>query len=639
MSTLSQNIVDILIRIANYGVTAELDPKLVRNIRVTNLASLAHVFFTFPYFFVFYYTGAMFLAFYVIPLTLIFAAISLINKHGYYNLSRSVLLGAINVSVFIYASSLGEATQIQNVFFFTLIAPLMLFHIKETRWIFFCVLQPALLWPTLNLTNYYHVIPVTHLEENYINFIAQAISVTNSLLLFCCTYYMFWAYQKSEDKLVTAKELAEQAQAKAEKLSTVKSEFLAMMSHELRTPLNGIIGTTQLLADNQDPQAQQSYTDLILSSSQLLLTILNDILDFEKMAVGKMQLASESFNVCQMIHETSNMLQPDIEQKGLQFSVHLDETCPAQLVGDSTRFQQVLLNLLSNANKFTQRGFIKLRLETVQKLAGQIRLCISVQDSGIGIAPQDIQKIFQPFSQAESFLRRKAGGTGLGLAMSQHIAKLMHGEIKVESEIKQGSTFRFYACLAESSEDEAPKSQKLPPKPIVMPPQYTATHAVGVEDNPVTHKPESSEVKITKPQKQPSKPRFEFPQYTATHALVVEDNPVNQKVVQMMLQKFGLTVDIAEDGQVGVDMFQAQDYDIVLMDCSMPILDGYQATELIRQFEAEKKCSPTPIVALTANTYPEDQQRCLAVGMDEFIAKPAKVETVAAMLNKFCSAE
>jgi len=597
MPTLSQNIVEALTRLANYGVTAEMDPKLVRNLQVTNLASLAHVFFTFPYFFIFYHTGAIFLSFCVIPMTLIFASICLINKQGFYNLSRSMLLGTINVGVFIYASSLGEATQIQNVFFFTLIAPLMLFHIKETRWIFFCVLQPAILWPILNLTNY-HVVPVTHLPENYVDFIAQSISVTNSAMIFYCTYYMFWAYQKSEDKLVSAKELAEQAQTKAEKLSQVKGKFLAMMSHELRTPLNGIIGTTQLLADNQDPQAHQKYTHLILSSSQLLLGILNDILDFEKISTGKMQLELKPFNVSQAIHETLALVKPEIEQRGLQLNVHMDETCPMPLVGDSMRFQQVLFNLLSNANKFTQKGFITLRIEIVQKLDDQTQLCISVQDSGIGIAPQDLQKIFQPFSQAENFLRRKAGGTGLGLAISHHIAKLMHGDIQVESEIKQGSTFRFYVRLREASEK-----------------------------------------KTTKPQNKPSKPTLNFPQYANTRALVVEDNLVNQKVVQMILQKFGLTVDIAVNGQVGVDMFQAQDYDIVLMDCAMPILDGYQATELIRQFEAETKRSPTPIVALTANTYPEDKQRCLACGMDEFISKPTTIETMTSMLKTFCSAK
>jgi len=596
LTKLYHNVLNKFIGITNFGVHAKMNAKLAGKIQVTNVASLMHIFFTFPYFFVFYSAGAIFLAYYTIVLTLVFACISLINKIGFYNLSRCLLLGAINISVFIYASSLGEATQIQNIFFFTLIAPLMLFHIHETKWILFCVLQPVLLWPVLNLTGY-HVVPTTQLPQEYILFISQIISVTNCMLLFYCTYYMFWAYQKAEDKLLTAKNIAERAQKKAEKLSKVKSEFLAMMSHELRTPLNGIIGATQLLAGNQDPLVHHKYTHLILTSGHLLLALINDILDFEKISAGKMRLSHGPFNIFQTIEETLDLMRPALEQKELQLNLHIDKNCPKVLVGDAMRVEQVLLNLLSNACKFTPKGFIQLRLDVLQKRSQQVELCISVQDSGIGISQDNLKKIFRPFSQAENFLQRKAGGTGLGLPISQHFAKLMKGNIEVESQQGHGSTFKFYCRLQEPTEEEKIQPQNLPTKILTN-----------------------------------------FPQYNKVRALVVEDDLVNQKVVHMMLQKFGITADIADNGETGVKMFQSQNYDIVLMDCSMPIMDGFEATKLIRELELQKKLSPTTIVAFTANTFPEDKQRCLASGMTDFIAKPTRIEAMATILRTYLSA-
>lgn len=593
MSEVKHNFVAKLKKDAKVAIGPQLNIGLNNYTQLINRLSLANLLIGLPLFYTFYTAGKTGFALSILPLIGLFACIILINKKGHLKLSRSVLLSAINVSIFIYAAALGKAAQIENIFLFTLIMPLLFFHIHEVKWILFCVLQPVLLWAFLNLTGYHSVSMVDSSQES-IYLAAQFIRVVYAALFFYATYSILSLNQKSADKLVGEKESAQRAQAKTEKFSKEKSKFLAVMSHELRTPLNGIIGAVQLLENNSDPQLHHKYTQLISSSSELLLTLINDNLDFEKISAGKMPLLREPFNIIETIQETLDLIRPSLEQKGLQLILGLDPSCPDQLIGDSMRIKQVLLNLLSNACKFTQDGDIRVKLAVVEKSNPQIKLCISVHDTGIGISQENLKKIFLPYLQAENILQRNAGGTGLGLAIGQRFAKLMQGKIVVESKLGEGSTFRFFLQLLLPSPAEKLKSQE---------------RAVKVP--------------------------MHFPQYTAARVLVVEDDLINQKVVQMLLGKFGIVADLAENGQMACEMRQTRDYDIVFMDCSMPIMDGFQATELFRQFERDKKKTPTIIIAFTGNSSESDKARCLSSGMNDFIVKPTKIEALACILNKY----
>jgi signal transduction histidine kinase/CheY-like chemotaxis protein len=394
------------------------------------------------------------------------------------------------------------------------------------------------------------------------------------------------------------------AQEEAQRAARAKAEFLANMSHEIRTPLNGIIGIADLLAELPLGEQQRKYTEIIRSSGQGLLTIVNDILDFSKIEAGKLSLEVIGFNLNTLVQTQVNLLETAAKEKNLIIMTQVDPSLQGHFGGDPGRIGQILLNLVGNAIKFTSAGYISIQVtpvESTDPLAQQVRF--EVRDTGIGIPGDALQKLFQPFTQADGSTARRFGGTGLGLSISKRLAELMGGQIGAESEPGKGSTFWFTVRL--SAVEKVAKAIK-------------AELAVESVKNEISTSSSS--------QQDRSKCRI----------LIAEDNSVNQMVALAQMKKLGYSAQAVANGKEAVDAFSTGSFDLILMDCQMPEMDGFEATRKIRELEAGSG-RRIPIIALTANAMKEDEEKCLQNGMTDFISKPVKQEQLCEKLERLLS--
>ena len=395
-----------------------------------------------------------------------------------------------------------------------------------------------------------------------------------------------------------AEEVLRQAKEAAEAASRAKSQFLANMSHEIRTPMNGVLGLADLLVRYPLGEKERQLTQSIHRSGTVLLSIINDILDFSKIEAGKLQLETVPFEVHRTIREAVGLSEPDALKKRLELSVRIDDDVPAYVLGDPTRLRQIIVNLVSNAIKFTECGTITVDAALKEARQGRYGLSISVTDTGIGISPEAQTHIFDAFSQADGSTTRKYGGTGLGLAIVKQLVTMMEGNIELQSRPGEGTCFRFTAYFKVCDAHTQMQSESL---------AQAGTHTAVTE----TRCPLDT---------------------AATHILLVEDNPVNREVACGMLETFNCAIDTAENGREALDATARRDYDLVLMDCQMPEMDGLTATKLIRarEMEGARKSESTestsnrrvPIVALTAHAMQGDREQCLSVGMDDYLTKP-----------------
>jgi len=383
-----------------------------------------------------------------------------------------------------------------------------------------------------------------------------------------------------------------------EQKSRLQRDFMANVSHEIRTPMNAIIGFCRLALQSGLNARQTDYLQKIESSADSLLGIINDILDFSKIEAGKLEIVRTRFTLERILARVSDAVALRAEKKGLALSIDCDPEIPAELLGDPLRLGQVLINLLGNAVKFTASGDVRLKLERLDQAPGNCRIRFLVQDTGIGMTPEQIARLFTAFGQADSSITRQPGGTGLGLAICKQLIELMGGQIRVESLVGKGSVFSFTLDFPLPDAEEAGATQA---------PATTPAAA---------RKPTRSSVA----------------RIAGARILVVEDNLLNQELITEMLAGAGLRIDLADNGREAIEALARREYDLILMDMQMPVMGGMEATRIIR---ANPVWQRLPIVAMTAHAMKGYREECLAAGMNDYLCKPIDTGELFAVLERW----
>jgi signal transduction histidine kinase/CheY-like chemotaxis protein len=403
---------------------------------------------------------------------------------------------------------------------------------------------------------------------------------------------LFEELQAARQTAERERDLAETARAEAETANRAKSTFLAAMSHEIRTPMNGVLGMMEVLERSGLTKDQARSVGVMRGSAQALLRIIDDILDFSKIDAGRMEIEALPFSLSELVAGAVEALLPQAQQKQLALFADRPRAGPDRVAGDPIRLRQILFNLVGNAIKFTERGFVRISADSRPLAQGIVRVELAVSDSGIGIDEAARTRLFEPFTQADSSTTRRFGGTGLGLSIVRRLAQLMGGDVTFESTPGSGSRFTVSLVLAEAD-----------PMP---PPARVAAHP---------------------------RPRRRVAGSSTTRLMVADDHPVNLEVIRRQLELLGLSADIAEDGAAALALWAEVRHPVVLLDLHMPVLDGFGLAEAIRREEAERGLPRTGLIAVTADALKGEDARCLARGMDAFLAKPISLDALARALG------
>lgn len=412
------------------------------------------------------------------------------------------------------------------------------------------------------------------------------------------------------------KEESEQ-RIKALQQSEDKSRFMASMSHEIRTPIHGILGSLEIIKKSTDlDNKQKQFINTAFSSAESLLAIINNILDFSKIGADKIPLERIDFNLHKLVNDVSNVASAMVHKKPLTVSCDIHRDVPEMLNGDPTKTRQILTNLISNSVKFTHEGSIKIQITLLNTQTKQYNIRISVEDTGIGISEKAQKNIFEPFVQEDTSTTRKYGGTGLGLALIKEFTEMMEGEISIES--TQGKGSRFWVDIPFGHASKITGSEEIA-QPILE-------REIKNESEQKKYK-NKKETQNTLDQKQKA---------DSIDLILAEDNQVNALIAKTMIAQMGLNVKHVPNGKQAFDEISSgKPYKLVLMDMHMPIMDGYEATKSIRQWEKEQSASPIPIIAMTANSLAGDRDKCIASGMDDFLPKPVTQDYLKKVIFKW----
>ncbi len=434
---------------------------------------------------------------------------------------------------------------------------------------------------------------VRGIESGALDFILKPINddvLRGKVKLFLEMYEQKKDRENLIEQLEATRERLEVEKAKAENATRAKSLFLASMSHEIRTPLNGIVGMIDILKHTKNPEKLDEYLEIIEISADSLLNIINDILDFSKIESNQIELENITFNPRNEVNNVIKLMSLSASGKGLDLQSEVADDLPELLSGDPVRFKQILINLISNAIKFTETGWVKVNLKLKALNGDDATLHCSVADTGIGISDEGKKRLFKEFSQTDRSTTRKFGGTGLGLAISKKLTNLMNGDIGVKSAPGEGSEFWFTVNM-----------RRVTPAPN---------------------------------QKKDIKSSFASPG-KSLNVLLVDDNAINRKVAMFSLQKLGHRTESAENGQEALDKFKSGEFDVVLMDIQMPVMDGYDATREIRDYEASQGVEkPVRIIAMTANAEKGEMDKCVEIGMNDYLGKPFNLQSLEKVLMK-----
>lgn len=414
--------------------------------------------------------------------------------------------------------------------------------------------------------------------------------------------------QSSHELRVLYDNLKEESEQRIKALqqSEDKSRFMASMSHEIRTPIHGILGSLEIIKNTTESDNKQlQFINTAFSSAESLLAIINNILDFSKIGADKIPLESIDFNLHKLVNDVSNVASAMVHKKPIKVSCEIHGDVPVMLNGDPTKTRQILTNLLSNSVKFTHEGSIRTQITLLNNKNKQYNIRISVEDTGIGISEKAQKNIFEPFVQEDTSTTRKYGGTGLGLALIKEFTEMLGGKISIES--TQGNGSRFWVDIPFGHASEMTESEEIA-QPILE-----RESEIKSEHKKYKNKKEAQN---TLDQKQKA---------DSIDLILAEDNPVNALIAKTMIAQMGLNVKHVPNGKQAFDEISSgKPYKLVLMDMHMPIMDGYEATKSIRQWEKEQSTPPIPIIAMTANTLAGDRDKCIASGMDDFLPKPVK---------------
>ena len=413
--------------------------------------------------------------------------------------------------------------------------------------------------------------------------------------------------EAANERLNDVIEEARQSARDAEVANRAKSEFLATMSHEIRTPLNGVIGFIDMIAETDLNEEQRDYVETVRTSGETLMALINDVLDFSKIESGNIQLERRRFGIVRMLRELVGMFFNEAAKKSIRLDMEIDEEVPRYVEADETRLRQILTNLLGNALKFTNEGWVRISvsLEKEPDAHGFCELAFKVEDSGIGMGEEQLRRLFRPFSQGDSSTTRKYGGTGLGLAICKRLSEAMGGRIWAHSEKGEGATFHVIVQLkaveGEPGDSSAPFSQA----------NAAGGDAATANDRAADRDGEA-------------KPGQRLP----LNIVIAEDNRANQQVLRMMLKRLGWDAEVVGDGGELLEYLKTHDCDLIFMDLQMPVMDGIEAAKKIRNGVIGRARADIPIIALTANVLAGDEERCRSAGMDAYLSKPVKVERI-----------